>query len=96
MDARRAIVFLEKKGISFHLVFADPPYERGWVKRLSGAASKPLAHLLEDSGVFVLEHSARERPGCEGSGNLELIETRKYGETCLSFFRRAGREEEEK
>jgi 16S rRNA (guanine(966)-N(2))-methyltransferase RsmD len=90
MDARRALVFLKKKEFRFDIIFADPPYEKGWTAWLTGPGSFVLAELMEKEGIFILEHSLRETPSTENIRNLEFVETRRYGETCLSFFRKTG------
>ena len=51
---------------------------------------------MEEEGIFILEHSLRESPSTENMRKLEFLETRRYGETCLSFFRKTERKGEEK
>ena len=61
--------------------------------RLKGNVSEAITkgdaflwpHLLAEGGVFVLEHSTREKVP-EGLEALRW-ETRQYGDSCLSFFR---------
>jgi 16S rRNA G966 N2-methylase RsmD len=96
MDARRALAFLKKKEFRFDIIFADPPYEKGWTTWLTGRGSFVLAELMEEEGIFILEHSLRESPSTENMRKLEFLETRRYGETCLSFFRKTERKGEEK
>jgi N6-adenine-specific methylase len=85
MDVRRAMIALARKGRTFDVIFADPPYENGWVSAITKGDAFLWAHLLAEGGVFVLEHSTREKvpEGLEGL----LWETRQYGDSCLSFFR---------
>jgi 16S rRNA G966 N2-methylase RsmD len=40
---------------------------------------------LKEDGVFVLEHSSREKVPEKIEGLAS--ETRQYGDSCLSFFR---------
>jgi 16S rRNA (guanine966-N2)-methyltransferase len=69
---------------SFDLVFADPPY----------ATSTPFRSLVDDlrrlaafNGLLVYEHSARTQPATlEG---WTAPETRSYGGTHVSFYRRS-------
>jgi 16S rRNA (guanine(966)-N(2))-methyltransferase RsmD len=70
---------------SFDLIFADPPYAfEHWQELLEAVEAR-----LADSGEAVIEHTARaELPGRVSS--IERIETRRYGETALSFYRRSG------
>ncbi len=66
----------------FDLVFMDPPYEQGLI-------TKALTNLLASgainpSAMIVIEHSAKETPTAESP--LELIKTKKYGKSCLTFL----------
>jgi 16S rRNA (guanine(966)-N(2))-methyltransferase RsmD len=94
MDVRRAIPLLKKRGNRYDLVFADPPYEKDWLEWLTIVAADDVTELLEGGGLMVIEHSIRENPPENGAGGLALVQTRRYGDTCLSFFRRdTGKEE---
>ncbi len=88
LDVRRAIRLLKKRGNRYNLVFADPPYEKGWLEWLTSAEADSVAELLEVDGLMVIEHSIRENPCEDGAGCLVLLQTRRYGDTCLSFFRK--------
>jgi 16S rRNA (guanine(966)-N(2))-methyltransferase RsmD len=91
MDVRRAMTFLTKKGRSFDVIFADPPYENGWVEEMTRGGAFLWLELLKTGGIFVLEHSSREKIPA-GEQNFSW-ETRQYGDSCLSFFRKAKRSE---
>lgn len=84
-DIRRALSWLEKKNESFDIIFADPPYNEGWGKELLKIAEEHIG-LFKPGGVFIFEHSDREAvsPG----SILEMKDSRKYGETILTFFER--------
>ncbi len=92
MDVRRAMVSLARKSRKFSVIFADPPYENGWVRELLRGDAFLWIPLLEEEGVFVLEHSIREKIP-ENLVGL-TVRTRQYGDSCLSFFSLAGRESE--
>jgi 16S rRNA (guanine(966)-N(2))-methyltransferase RsmD len=68
----------------FDLVFADPPYSRTPTAELVAA----VAAILVPGGGFALEHSARVRAPPDG-GELIRLETRRYGESALTLYRRA-------
>ena len=85
MDVRRAMIALARKGRTFDVIFADPPYENGWVAAITKGDAFLWLHLLSEGGVFVLEHSAREKVPERLEGFVP--ETRHYGDSCLSFFR---------
>lgn len=66
----------------FELVFADPPYAfNAYEELLTGVA--PL--LAAEAQVCVEHSSRRELPVQVGS--LVKVETRRYGESSLSFYR---------
>lgn len=65
---------------SFDLVFADPPYEKGFADRLPA--------LLNKHGVFcemlVIEESARVQPNWPQGWHCQ--QSRRYGDTILHFL----------
>lgn len=92
MDVRRAMTLLWKHGRSFPVIFADPPYENGWVEEMTVGCAFTWIKLLEDGGVFVLEHSSREN--LPGSLKDSAWTTRQYGDSCLSLFKMTRRSED--
>ncbi|MFI5300683.1 MAG: 16S rRNA (guanine(966)-N(2))-methyltransferase RsmD [Polyangiales bacterium] len=81
------------KHAPFNLVFADPP----WAMVSSGELSRELRPLIADEAYFevdcrfVIEHAARDAaPKVDG---LVEGETRRWGDTAVTFFSRAHREE---
>jgi 16S rRNA (guanine966-N2)-methyltransferase len=74
----------------FDLVFADPPYVQvstGEAARAIGAlleASKGDSSLLTATGQLVLEHAKGDE--APSFPRVQLIETRRYGDTRLSFY----------
>jgi len=91
MDVRRAMTLLSRKGRVFDIVFADPPYENDWVASLTKGDSFLWQVLLSEKGFFVLEHSVREKVPEELPGLV--YETRRYGDSNLTFFRSPERSE---
>lgn len=65
----------------FDLVFIDPPYDDAGLGELLGAVSTVVA----DGGEIVLEHSSRHPPTAP-AGRLRLRQTRRYGDSALTFF----------
>jgi len=89
----QALRDLAAKGESFDLVFIDPPYGRG----LEEAALRALSdlRLLAPGGIAVAESARAHLPPDEIPG-LSLWRRERYGDTVLSFYRRAdggGRED---
>lgn len=86
MTVASALNFLSRKKRQFDLIFVDPPYDKGLVNR--------TLSLLEELRPFgeavtvVIEHSPRELP--ETQEMLEIFDTRKYGQTLLSFLKLKG------
>lgn len=68
----------------FDLVFADPPYRYPAYPDLLAA----VAPLLATDGELAVEHSCRRDLPLE-HGGLVRVDRRRYGESCLSFYRRA-------
>lgn len=93
MDIRRAMVALARRKRTFDVIFADPPYENGWVAEITKGDAFMWQNLLAEGGIFVLEHSIREKVPEKVEGFL--FETRSYGDSCLSLFRRWKRSESE-
>lgn len=71
-------------GQRFDLVFADPPYEFDEFEALLVGCEEVLA----EGGVMAIEHSSRQQLPAP-TVDLEHVETRRYGESALSFYRRA-------
>lgn len=66
----------------FDLVFADPPYRfADHAALLAG-----IAPLLAANGEAAVEHASRH-PLPEEAGGLLRVDTRRYGESALSFYR---------
>ena len=67
----------------FDLIYADPPYNfQPYEALIAGAAP-----LLATDGEMVVEHSSRRDLPVQ-AGELVRVDTRKYGESSLSFYRR--------
>lgn len=71
------------EGEKFNIVFADPPYKSEDYLKVFEAIDK--YGLVEVGGTFIVEHyHKKELP--EKVGKLVLIDSRKYGQTRVSFF----------
>jgi 16S rRNA (guanine966-N2)-methyltransferase len=67
-------------GQSFDLVFADPPYEKGFANILPTLLN---THGI-DCSTLVIEESARVQ--VEWPGGWQCRQSRCYGDTCLHFL----------
>jgi 16S rRNA (guanine966-N2)-methyltransferase len=86
-DASAAVSRLARDG-PFDLVLADPP----WAFVDEGGATRDLARLvasgaLVEGATVVLEHSARTQP--PDVPGLAREQTRRYGDTALTFYKNA-------
>ena len=69
-------------GKPFDIVFLDPPYRAGAQQALEALFSK---RLIAEGGQVVVEHAWKEPPTAM-EGLFSCADTRKYGDTGLSFF----------
>jgi 16S rRNA (guanine(966)-N(2))-methyltransferase RsmD len=87
MDVRYAVPMLHRQGKVFDLLFADPPYEMGYVAATFGLlANNPLFNA---DSVLVFEHSKREDLDSLPEDVLTrgyVSRTRRYGDTVLSII----------
>ena len=72
-------------GISFSVVFADPPYRKGLSTQILTELAK--THLLQPEALVVIEESAVAELAPEMAG-LTLADKRRYGDTRFWFYRR--------
>jgi 16S rRNA (guanine(966)-N(2))-methyltransferase RsmD len=88
MDVRYAVPMLGRQGRRFDVIFADPPYEMGYIALLPGLVK--AGELCRDNGVLVLEHSKREAAGAPPG---YAVRTKRYGDTLISVLACAYEEE---
>lgn len=81
MDVLTALDGPLRSSERFDLILADPPYESGLLPRTLERASA----LVAPGGTIVAEHAARDAPPT--AAGLELFDTRRYGDTAISFYR---------
>ena len=86
MDVRRAVTRFAKREESFDIIFADPPYGLGWGLELPKLIENNSS-ILSDDGVFVFEHSDKEKL-YELDSDIWSKDDRVYGGTILTFYKR--------
>ena len=69
----------------FDIIFCDPPWART-TEILRTLESIPIGGLLSDSGRFILEHSAKFEMKPATLSLVELVDTRRWGDTAMSLF----------
>lgn len=82
MGISRAMEYFRRRKIQFDIIFLDPPYRLGLVKK----SLKDISNygILPPDGVVITEHDVKEDvPKCVG--NLVMIRQERYGTTLLSF-----------
>ncbi len=84
MDVRYAVPMLARQGKTFDLIFADPPYELGYVSATLELLMANRVHHKDS--ILIFEHSKREELKHVPEGDHEL-KIRKYGDTFLSIIR---------
>ena len=82
-DAAGTVLSLGRKGNRFDVIFADPPYRSPGIEALPGLIGE--AGLLNDGGIFVLEHP-RGLTGDISPGELRLRSMKRFGETGVLIF----------
>jgi len=83
IEVKRKDVFkyLESPDQSFHVIFADPPYQ---MKEMGDLPDRIFSTtILQKDGYFILEHSKHT----DFSGHPNLHEKRAYGSVHFSIFR---------
>lgn len=83
MEALRAIDRLVKKGHHFGLIFVDPPFEKGFVKK--ALMKLDQSGIVSPFGQVVVGH-ARQEEIPESLQTLKLVRTKRIGQACLSFL----------
>ncbi|OAA31899.1 hypothetical protein AT15_03485 [Kosmotoga arenicorallina S304] len=87
-DFRRAIPHFQAKGISYDIVFADPPFEKGYLEELLKSLIKYDSVIK--GGVVVVEAPERSEKVIERhtlDSKLKIIDTRKYAGVYLYFMK---------
>lgn len=73
--------YLKTCRVKYDIVFADPPYELGWLKDIPDLVTG--SGVIKDDGFFILEHPR----DMSFSDNKSFFEHRNYGGVNFSFFR---------
>jgi 16S rRNA (guanine(966)-N(2))-methyltransferase RsmD len=79
-DALASLRKLSRAGRRFDIIYLDPPY----ASEIGEKALFEVAPLLAPDGMAVLEHASRST--APESDLLRVIETRKFGDTSISFY----------
>ena len=85
-DIQTALRDLYRKRNGFDVIFADPPYNKGFI----GETLRLLAQypVFGENGFVVLQHSLKEQPVF--STEWFITDQRKYGDNLLTLLRMGG------
>jgi 16S rRNA (guanine(966)-N(2))-methyltransferase RsmD len=82
-DAIKAIKKLSDSKIRFDIVFLDPPYHSGLLRKCLLYLSNYV--ILNDSYLVICEHFKKEAMP-QDAGSLKRRREAKYGDTVLTFY----------
>ena len=85
-DANILLRKLQKSGMTFDLIYLDPPYRQtnmllDMLERITDMA------LLNATGQIIVEHATAQEMPAAILDALELTKSRRVGDTTLSFYR---------
>lgn len=86
-DVRSVLRDLYDKSMRFDVIFADPPYNRGFVGETIAALGR--YRLLPEGGIIVFQHSIRESIPSLPEAWI-FSDQRSYGDNSLTFIRMGG------
>ncbi|MCK4404159.1 MAG: 16S rRNA (guanine(966)-N(2))-methyltransferase RsmD [candidate division Zixibacteria bacterium] len=84
LDGLKALNKLKDK---FQIIFADPPYLKGFVHRIINLVAQ--SEVLEKNGILILEHHKKETFSFLEE-KLSVLKQKKFGDTMISFFLKGG------
>lgn len=79
LDGLKALKRLRE---TFDLIFADPPYGKGFLQRIVDSVVR--SRILREGGILVLEHHKKETFSC--SPELSILKQSRFGDTVISFL----------
>lgn len=83
-DVSKAFYLLHQGGKKFDILLADPPYEKGALKRLQNLLME--YPILKEGGIFAVEHGSDDTELVPGFP-YPMVRQKKYGDTYLTLFR---------
>ena len=83
-DAFAALRTFTRKGSTFDLIFADPPYGEGLAQKTARAIAD--AEACASEGILVIEHHKKDLPGPALPG-FSVWTERRFGDTMFTIWR---------
>ena len=84
LEMNHAIKKLEKKGLGYGLIFVDPPFMKGLVKKT--LMRLDASDIVLPFAQVVVGHMWREELPNAELKNLKWVRTKRIGQACLSFY----------
>jgi 16S rRNA (guanine(966)-N(2))-methyltransferase RsmD len=88
-----AMRFVQDCETQYDLIFADPPYDRGFIENLMESIEEQ-PQILSEAGIMVIEHSKRE-PVILESEIFGIWREKNFGETVVTFVIKKGLDSED-
>ena len=82
-DVSKAFFLLHQEGKKLDILLADPPYEKGVLKRLQALLAQ--YPILKEGGIFAVEHGADDTE-LMPDFPYPMVRQKKYGDTYLTLF----------
>ena len=82
-DVSLALARLQRDGKSFKIIFLDPPYNEGLVKKILIQLER--SDIVSALTQIILHHSRQEKLP-ETLEKLEVLREKRFGQACLSFL----------
>ncbi len=83
-EVSKAFHLLHQEGRKFDILIADPPYEKGILKKLQGLLLQ--YPILKKDGIFAVEHG-NDDTEVLADFPYPMVRQKKYGDTMLTLFR---------
>lgn len=83
----KALQILESKRMKFNLIFIDPPYHKGFVKKILRQLER--FDIVVPFGNLVV-HRAQEEELPDDLKKIKLLQEKKLGQAYISFFQYHG------
>lgn len=85
MDVLEAIPLLSKKNEIYDIIFMDPPYEKGYIKKTLEVLKEGV--IFNKDTVFVIESSKREMLKKYSSADWGILKQKIYGDTAVTVLK---------
>lgn len=88
-DAVKVVKKLFEQQLVFDYIFCDPPYNKGYIQKILTEIA--TYNILSARGMIIVEHNKEEVVDLSVLNKLELVRIEKYGDTNVSFLKKAFR-----